>query len=87
VGINRGSATVLLMGIDWVMWLRSHWFGNDEIRSTKLETNSKSERLMTKTKGSFLGGTPRFWTLEFWSFDIVSDFEFRIWGLLIFGIE
>ncbi len=93
------------MGIDWVMWLRSHWFGNDEIRNPKHETRNKFKIRMPneKNKRFFLGGSPRSWTLEFWSFDIVSkpgthpkggeskqsadNFEFRIWGLLIFGME
>ena len=71
------------------MWLRSHWFGNDEIRNPKQETRNKFEIPMPndKNKRSFLEGTLRFWTLEFWSFDIVSDFEFRIWDLLIVGSE
>jgi len=49
-----------------------------ETRNSKLET--KFEYPMIETKEVALG--PSFWTFEFWSFHIVSDFVLGISSLL-----
>jgi hypothetical protein len=50
-----------------------------EIRSTKSETNSKPKCSKLIPNGHLRAGevNTKFWSLEFWSFSIVSDFGFR----------
>ena len=55
-----------------------------EIRSTKSETNSKPKCSKLVPNGHLRAGelNTKFWSLEFWSFSIVSDFVLRIYILL-----